>query len=162
MVRRGLEGRVKEYLSPHSNESRAGIPPFHRSSVALMAESLVEIQNGFTNGAGRKDDAMEDLLGRFFNASLVRIGQTSELKGEENNGGVTNCNQLVREYVDHEIDPSVYASQGVLDPNKLASKGDGCPKTRRCAYNVERANLGQFERDRIELDLVRENNALSR
>nr|POF21014.1 hypothetical protein CFP56_57720 [Quercus suber] len=103
MRRGGSEGSEEEYLSPYSKESRARIPPFHGFSVALMAESLVEIQNGFTNEARRKDDVMEDLPRRFFDAGLVCIGQTSELRGEENNGGATNCNQLVWEYVDTRL-----------------------------------------------------------
>lgn len=140
---------MEEYFPTQSDKPIVGPPSIHGSSVALMAKSLVESQDGFVNGEERNDDAMEDLPGRFSNASLVRIGQTREPKGKDDNGRATTCNQLAREYGDNENDPSVHTNQGDSDSSKLAC-------------NIRRAKLGHFGRNGMGIDLTVENNAASR
>ena len=108
-----------------------------------------------------KDGVMEDLPRRFFGVGLVRIGQTSQFRGEENYGESTNGNQLVRECLHHETDPSV-ENQGIPSSNQLTIEGDEYIGARSLVYNLERPNLDQLEGDGMELDLARENIASSR
>lgn len=90
---------MEDFSPTQSDEPRFRSPPIHGSTVALVAKSLVESQDGFTNGEERIANAMVDLPRRFSDAGLVRIGQTK--------------------------DPRVRNSQGDADPSKPTSEGDG-------------------------------------
>lgn len=161
MVQKEAEGSVEELIPSHSNESGNGVFASNGSGVALMAKALVEFQDGPTNATGRGDGVMEDLPGRFSGASLVRIGQSSQFRGEENYGESTSGNQLVWECLHRETDPSA-KNQGIPGSNQFTTKGDGYIRARSHFYNPERPNLDQPKRDEMELDLARENFGSSR
>lgn len=161
-AQRSSEGCVEEYLPTHSDKPRIGFPPIHRPSVELVAKSLVEFQDGSTNGEGRNTEFIEDLPRKFFDTGFVRIGQASGSRGEGDNGGASNCNQLGPEYGDNENGTSMLANQGGSNSRKLTSAGDGSVGTWRHACNSEKANMGQSERDGMEVNLTGENNVASR